>query len=167
MNHSEDQFPLDRDENAAELLFDETTTTVVAKHGPTSRAFAAVICGVLGGMLIPSALANGCLFYFPDERHSGTPWLFRWGEHWALRVFASWASAFGAGFIAGVVARQRGRIWAGVAALPSTLCWLAIAVIGWMQKVPFFEGRFEVETSIGNKLVASLLVFTIIPMPRW
>jgi len=27
-------------------------------------------------MLIPGALANGCLFYFPDERHAGTPWLF-------------------------------------------------------------------------------------------
>jgi hypothetical protein len=35
--------------------------------------------------------------------------------------------------------------------------------MGWMQKVPFVEGRFEVETSIGNKLAASLLVFTIIP----
>ncbi len=152
-----------RDENATEFLFDQPTTTVVAKHGPTARAFAAVICGVLAGMLIPGALANGCLFYFPEERHSGAPWLFFWGEHWAIRVLASWASAIGAGFIAGMVARQRGRIWAAVAALPSTFCWLAIALIGWMQKVPFVEGRFEVETSIGNKLAASLLVFTIIP----
>lgn len=164
MNPSEEQLPAERGENASELLFDEPTTTVVAKHGYTSRAFAAVICGVLAGMLIPGALASGCLFYFPDERHSSASWLFLWGEHWAIRVAASWASAIGAGFIAGMVARQRGRIWAGIAALPSTLCWLAIAVIGWMEKVPFFEGRFEVDISIGNKLAASLLAFTIIPL---
>jgi hypothetical protein len=115
-------------------------------------------------MLIPGALANGCLFYFPEERHAGAAWLFLWGEHWAIRVLASWISAIGAGFIAGMVARQRGQVWAGITALPSTLCWLAIAVIGWMQKVPFFPDRFQVETSIGNKLAASLLVLTIIPL---
>src|SRR5260221_11671004 len=97
---------------AAELLDDQPTTAGVAKHGRTSRAFAAVICGVLAGMLIPGALANGCLLYFPDETHSGTIWLFLWGEHWAIRVLASWASAISAGFIAGMVARQGGRIWA-------------------------------------------------------
>jgi hypothetical protein len=63
-------------ENATELLFDQPTTTIVANHGPTSRAFAAVICGVLAGMLIPSALANGCSFYFPEEKYVGTPWVF-------------------------------------------------------------------------------------------
>src|SRR6266496_2936994 len=142
---------------------DQPGTAEVAKHGSISRAFAGVICGVVAGMLIPGALASGCLFYFPEEKHADATWLFLWGEHWAIRVFASWVSAIGAGFVAGLVARQRGQIWAGVAALPSTLCWLAIAVIGWMQKVPFFEDRFQVETSIGNKLAASLLVLTVIP----
>ena len=165
MNSSEEQFPADRDESAAELPFDEPKTTVLAKHrGPISRAFGAVICGGGAGILISGALANGCLFYFPEERQAGTAWLFLWGEHWAIRVLASWISAIGSGFIAGMVARQRGRIWAGIAALPSTVCWLAIAVIAWTQKVPFFPDRFQVETSIGNKLAASLLVFTIIPI---
>ena len=115
-------------------------------------------------MLIPGALANGCSFYFPEERQSGNTWLFLWREHWAIRVLASWASASGAGFIAGMVARQRGKVWAGIAAVPSTLCWLAIALIGWTQWVPFAAGGYEVETSIGNKLAASLLVLTIIPI---
>jgi hypothetical protein len=121
MNPSDEQFPLDREEGSIELLSDKSTTTDGAKHGLTSRAFATIICGVVAGMLIPGALANGCLFYFPEGRHSGTSWLFLWGEHWAIRVLASWASAVGAGFIAGMIARQRGRIWAGIAALPSTL----------------------------------------------
>lgn len=163
MNQSEELFPLERDESNNVLLRAQPATTHVAKHGSTSRAFAAILCGVIAGLLIPGALANGCLSYFPEERRSGASWIFLWGEHWAIRVFASWASAVGAGFIAGVVARQRGRLWAGIAALPSTLCWLAIAVMGWMQRVPFLPDRFEVETSIGNKLAASLLVFTIIP----
>jgi hypothetical protein len=164
MQLSEEQFPVDRDEGRVELHNDQPTTVDVTKHGPVSRAFAAVICGVVAGMLISGALANGCMVYFSEERYSGAAWLFLWGEHWAIRVLASWASAIGAGFIAGMVARQRGQIWAGIAALPSTLCWLAIAAIGWMQKVPFFPDRFEVETSIGNKLAASLLVITIIPL---
>src|SRR6266704_1339635 len=49
---------------------DQPTTAEVAKHGSISRAFAGVICGVVAGMLIPGALANGCLFYFPEERHA-------------------------------------------------------------------------------------------------
>ena len=163
MNPVENQFPANPDEGVTELHGDQPTP-VDAKHGRISRAVAAVICGVVAGVLIPGGLANGCLFYFPEERNAGTAWRFLWGEHWAIRVLASWVSAIGAGFIAGMVARQRGQIWAGIAALPSTLCWLAIAVIGWMQKVPFFPDRFQVETSIGNKLAASLLVLTIIPL---
>src|SRR5438128_2201294 len=93
MKSLDEQFPVDHDEGATELLNDEPTKDKIARHGPTSRAFAAVICGVAAGMLIPGALASGCLFYFPEERNSGTPWLFLWGEHWAIRVLASWASA--------------------------------------------------------------------------
>lgn len=163
MDPSEEQSPAKGDENAPLFSSEQPTRKAVAKHGSTSRAFAAVICGIIAGILIPSALANGCLFYFPEERHAGATWSFLWGEHWAIRVLASWSSAIGAGFIAGIIARRRGKLWAGVAALPSTLCWLVIAVIGWTQKVPFWENRFDVEISIGNKLAASLLVLTIIP----
>lgn len=151
------------DATATKLLVDETTTTLVAKHRSASRAFAAVICGIIAGALIPSALASGCLFYFPDERQKAVGWIFLWGEHWAIRVAASWASAAGAGFITGIIARRRGRLLAAVAALPSTLCWLAIALIGWTQRVPFLESQVEVDMSIGNKLAASLLVLTVIP----
>jgi hypothetical protein len=164
MNPLEQDLPLEFDEARAELSGDEPAAAVVPRHGPGSRAVAAVVCGILAGMLISGALANGCSFYFPEERHAGTTWLFLWGEHWAIRVLASWASAYGAGFVAGIVARQRGKVWAGIAAVPSTVCWLAIALIGWTQKVPFFTGTYEVETSIGNKLAASLLVLTIIPI---
>jgi len=135
-----------------------------AKHGATSRVFAAVICGIIAGALIPSALASGCLFYFPDERQRAAAWIFLWGEHWAIRVVASCASAAGAGFITGIIARKRGRLLAAIAALPSTLCWLVIALIGWTGKVPFLENQFDVDISIGNKLAASLLILTIIPL---
>ena len=166
MNPLEQELPLDLERNkaGAELCGDESAVGVAPRHGPVSRAVAAVVCGIVVGMLVSGALANGCSFYFPEERRAGTTWLFLWGEHWAIRVLASWASAYGAGFIAGMVARQRGRGWAGIAAVPSTVCWLAIAFIGWTQKVPFFTGQYDVETSIGNKVAASLLVFTIIPI---
>src|SRR5689334_21845455 len=82
------------------------------KHGPISRAFAGIICGIIAGALIPSALASGCLFYFPDERQTASGWIFLWGEHWAIRAAASWLSAVGAGFITGIIARRRGRLLA-------------------------------------------------------
>lgn len=164
MGPLEQELPLEGSQTRPEPGNDESSDSAVPRHGPVSRAAAAVICGIVAGMFIPGAFANGCLFYFPEERQSGNVWLFLWGEHWAIRVLASWASAYGAGFIAGIVARQRGRVWAGIAAVPSTLCWLAIAVIGWTQWVPFFAGNYQVETSIGNKIAASLLVLTIIPI---
>src|SRR4029453_9115760 len=87
-----------------------------AKHGATARTFAGVICGMIAGALIPSALASGCLFYFPDDKQKAVAWIFLWGEPWAIRVVASWASAVGAGFITGIIARRRGRLLAAIAA---------------------------------------------------
>jgi hypothetical protein len=141
----------------------QSTAAGVVRHRPALRAFGAVVCGIIAGALIPSALAGGCSFFFPAERTEGDTWLFFWGEHWAMRVLASWASSYGAGFIAGMVARRRGMVWAGIAALPSTLCWLMMAVVGWIGWVPFVGKSYDVNISIGNKLAASLLVITIIP----
>ena len=163
MSPLEQKLPLGSGEAEPQFSDGQSAASVAARHGPASRAVAAVVCGVVAGILTPGALANGCSFYFPEERHSGSVWLFLWGEHWAIRVVASWASAYTAGFIAGLVVRQRGKLWAGIAAAPSTLCWLVIALIGWTQWVPFATWNYEVETSIGNKLAASLLVFTTIP----
>lgn len=163
MPPSEDQSSLNPELFAPRSDDLNSPTAYRAKHGATARAFAGVICGIIAGALIPSALASGCLSYFPEERQRAAGWIFLWGEHWAIRVVASWASAAGAGFITGIIARRRGRLLAAIAALPATLCWLVIALIGWTQKVPFLGNQFEVDFSIGNKLAASLLVFTIIP----
>ena len=100
--------PHGRDEDGTELPDDQPATSDLAKYGPFSRAFAAVICGVVAGMLIPGALANGCLFFFPEERLSGTPWLFLWGEHWAIMIrFPKVARA--ASPLPAVIARGKAR----------------------------------------------------------
>src|SRR5882762_9868789 len=106
------------------------------RYSPILRGFGAVVCGIIAGALIPGALQVGCSWHFPDERYSGTWGLFLWGEHWALRAVASWAAAGCAGFIAGAVARRQGAVLGAIAVIPSSLCWLAIALIGWKGRVP-------------------------------
>jgi hypothetical protein len=92
---------------------------------------------------------------------------FFWGEHWALRVVASWAAAIGAGYLAGLAARRRGRIIALISALPVTLCWLVMTIFVWRDQWFFFPKDTEIQVSIGNKLAASLLVLTILPFTAW
>lgn len=134
------------------------------RYGFLPRGLGALVCGVLAGVLIPGALQVGFSYAFPDERGLEAWTLLLWGEHWALRVIGSWAGTLGAAFLAGMVARRRGSLLASLAAVPSLLCWLVVAVVGWYGRLPFLNSAPEIHISIGNKLAASVLVLTTIPL---
>src|SRR3989442_4474991 len=120
------------------------------RYGLLTRGLGAVICGVVAGALIPGALQVGLSYAFPDEAGvSGWGILF-WGEHWALRVVGSWAATIGAAFLAGMVARRRGSAFAAVAAVPASLCWLGVAIVGWYGRLPLLNDSPDVNISIGN-----------------
>jgi len=137
------------------------------RYGPLLRGLGAVICGVIAGHLIPNSLQVGLLYGFPSERDSETWSMLLWGEHWALRVIGSWAATFGAAFVVGMVARQRGSGLAAVGAVPSSLWRLSLAVVGWYGRLPFLDNFSDIHISIGNKLAASVLVLTIIPIAAY
>ena len=137
------------------------------RYGLVTRGIGAITFGIIVGSLLPSAFQVGISYHFPDEKDAQTWGLLLWGEHWAIRVVASWAGTVVAGFIVGLVARHKGGILSVLAAIPTVICWLAIAVIGWTEQVPFLSETRAVDISVGNKLAASLLVLTTIPFAFW
>lgn len=144
------------------------------RHGMVARGISAVLCGILAGILIPNAMEVGFLYNFPQEKEQEMWGLFLWGEHWALRVTTGWASAIGAGFITGIVARKKAVILAGIAAMSTALCWLLIALIGWGAQIQSVTGSMlglvlfapvrDFDISLGNKLAATALLLTVIPL---
>ena len=137
------------------------------RYGLIARGTGAVIFGIIVGALLPAAFHVGISYHFPDEKEAQTWGLLLWAEHWAVRVVASSAGTVVAGFIVGLVARHKGGILSALAAVPTVIGWLAIAVIGWTEQVPFLSETRAVDISIGNKLAASLLVLTTIPFAFW
>ena len=143
---------------------------IAEQHSPFRRFLrgaAAVVLGVITGAFLSVALQVGLYFNFPEEQASHLWGTFFWGDHWALRVAASLAAAVGAGYVAGLVARSRGRMVAMLSVIPSTLCWLALGILGFAGRVHFFSEELDVHVSIGNKLAASLLVLAMLPCAAW
>jgi hypothetical protein len=150
----------------AEILVADAAQPV-PRHKVVWRTAGSVVLGVIVGLFLSAALQVGLLFHFPEDRVS-SPWgVFFWGQHWALRVAASWTATIGVGYVTGMVARQRGRTLAIIAVLPSFLCWLALAAVAWRGRFPFIAEALDVDISIGNKLAASVLVLTALPFAAW
>lgn len=90
---------------------------------------------------------------------------FWWNEHWALRVLASAAASFGAGFIAGTVSRRYGRLAGALATAPTAFMWAAVAYFWWFRQPGLADlDTLVIEASIGNKLAATLLALSTIPV---
>ena len=83
------------------------------------RKFFAIISGILAGGLLSSAISAGLKFRFPYEFASYDWGILIWGEHWFLRALVSLICVAWAGFMAGLVGRDKGRILAIFAVLPS------------------------------------------------
>lgn len=137
------------------------------RYSLMARGISAIFLGVIVGALLPAAFHVGISYHFPDEREAQTWGLLLWAEHWAVRVVASLVGTVIAGFLVGLVARQKGGILSAIAAIPTVLSWLAIAIFGWTEQVPFLMETRTVDISIGNKLAASLLVLVTIPAAYW
>lgn len=145
----------------------ETVQYDGGRYGLVTRGICAIFFGIIVGSLLPAAFHVGISYHFPDEKEAQTWGLLLWAEHWAVRVVASSVGTVIAGFLVGLVARRKGGILSAIAAIPTVICWLAIAIFGWTEQVPFFTETRTVDISIGNKLAASLLVLTTTPFAYW
>lgn len=123
------------------------------------RAFGAVLSGFLAGMMIPQSLQTGVQLWFPDEIATWN--VFFWGEHWIVRIIASWAAAIGAGVVAGAIARRRGAVVGALAAAPSSVAWLAMGVMSFGFRYQIGSETLYVEEPLGNQASTFILALTL------
>lgn len=127
----------------------------------------AVCLGFLSGLFVAAALEVGLRNHFLEEQ-SATPWgAFFWNEHWALRTAASCTATVVTGFMAGIVARKHGKVLAIIASSPVALSWVFMAICCWKGQVLFLREPVEIQVTIANKLVASFIAITILPLAGW
>jgi len=127
------------------------------------RKIFAIISGVLAGGLLSSAISAGVKFRFPEEFESLDWGVLIWGEHWFLRALVSLICTAWAGFVAGVIGREKGKILAIIAVLPGWILWACTEYIALTGHFPLFSVG-DVYVSIGNKLSMGFIIIAMFPV---
>jgi len=126
------------------------------------RKIFAVIAGLIVGALLSMAIGAGLQHRFPDEMRSAT-WGILWGEHWFLKALASLTSAACAGFVTGLIAREKGKTLAILAVLPSWVFWIIVEYAA-------LTGRFsplhidDIYVSLGNTISVGFIILAMFPV---
>lgn len=129
------------------------------------RKFFAIISGALAGWLLSMAIGAGLYQRFPDEFQSFSWGLF-YGEHWFLRALVSLISSSCAGFITGVIGREKGKFLAIVAVLPSWIIWIIAEFVALTGNIPLLNiGNFYV--SLGNKISMGFIILAMLPIAQY
>ncbi|MDD1778465.1 MAG: hypothetical protein LUQ65_09890 [Candidatus Helarchaeota archaeon] len=127
------------------------------------RKIFAVITGIIAGALLSMAIGAGLQHRFPDEFKSFSWGVFLWGDHWFLRALASMISSAWAGFITGLIGRERGKILAIVAVFPSWILWVIAEYAALTGHFPLFDID-DFYVSLGNKISMGLIILAIFPV---
>jgi len=127
------------------------------------RKIFAVITGIMVGSLLSMAIGGGLQRRFPDEFKSFSWGILLWGEHWFLRALASLLSSACAGFITGVIGREKGNFLAIIVVLPSWIIWVLFEYSALSGHFPLLNlGDFYV--SLGNKIFMGLIILAMLPV---
>jgi len=127
------------------------------------RKILAIMSGIIAGLLLSMAVGVGLQHRFPDEFKSSTWGALLWGEHWFLRCLVSLISSAWAGFIAGVVGRDKGKTLAVIAVLPSWIVWTITEYIAFGGHIPLFNAS-EFYVSLGNKISIGFIILAMFPV---
>lgn len=128
------------------------------------RKIFAIFCGIIAGLLFSMAITSGLQYRFPDDFKNQEWGIFFWGEHWFLRVLTSIISAAWAGFIAGLIGRDRGKILGIGTIFPSWVLWLIVAYTAYTGHVPFLAVDDPLYISLGNKIATAIVLLAIGPI---
>lgn len=126
------------------------------------RKIFAIIVGVIAGALLSMAIGAGLQHRFPDEFKSAT-WGVLWGEHWFLRALASMISSAWAGFLTGIIAREKGKLLAIIAVLPSWLLWIIFEYAALSGHFPILAIA-DIYVSLGNKISMGFIILAMFPV---
>ena len=123
------------------------------------RWTAAVISGAVAGVLLVNSMQVGVAFALGEDQREWD--VLKWGDHWMWRGIASVAATSAAAFIAGMIARRRGRLIGALSAVPSAIYWALIAYAGWVGHIPGTTAATDVP--LGYRIVAALLALSTVP----
>jgi hypothetical protein len=133
-----------------------------AKSGRYSlgvRAVAGVVVGVLASILIITSIQVGAGIAFHEDTRDWSPLM--WGQHWAWRAAWGLVATYFAGFLGGLVSRDRGTLVGVLGALPSAAFWALVAYSGWTGHFP---NGGAVDIPIGYRLAATLVALATLPL---
>ena len=131
------------------------------RHPGMPRYAGATVIGVVAGFLILNSLQVGVNWATGDSNFADWNTL-RWGDHWVWRGMASTVATVAAGFLAGMVARNRGVRVAISCTVPTVCYWALMAWIGWTGQIPV--SGVESYLPLGYRIVATILAFVSLPL---
>jgi len=141
----------------------QTTSPHGDRYAGLLRLSGGAACGLAAGILLIGSIQVGVGYAVEGHNPSEGDWnLLLWGNHWMWRGIWSLATTAVAGFIAGMVARRRGRRVAIISALPFAAYWVYVAYAGWIDRVPF--GTVAIDVPLGYRIVATILAFLTLPL---
>ena len=136
------------------------------------RLIGAVVCGLLAGPLLTVPMRAGFSIHFCDDAVQA-PWgLFFWGDHWVWRMVTSIAAAGGAAALAGLVAREHGRIVGALVVLPYAFLWALVAYLAWSDLAGYYDWQaslifgdsIDAVYSKGSRVAAIILALILMPI---
>jgi hypothetical protein len=132
------------------------------------RKFFAIISGATAGALLSTAISNGLWSIFPDVFLPFNIFLYYLGyvtldEHWFLRALVSIISSCWAGFIAGLIGRNKGSVLSIIAVLPAWITWLITGYIAITGYNPFLNMNDIIHISLGNKISITFIILAMFP----
>ena len=98
------------------------------------RLTAAVLSGAVAGVLLVNSMQVGVAFGLSEDQREWD--ILKWGDHWMWRGAATMAATTAAAFIAGMIARRRGRLIGALSAVPVRWYWALVAYAGWIGHIP-------------------------------
>lgn len=129
----------------------------LAPQNNSLRIIGAILCGIIAGILLISAIDRGAYLYFGEKEKEWNS--FTW-DNWFLRTLASIiASSWGA-FIAGLISRTKGKFVGVLGSLPSFVFWLFYFYGQLNGEINIGIGVIEIETNTLSKIMAIVLAIT-------
>ncbi len=131
-----------------------------ARYHLAVRAVAGVVVGVLASFLIINSMQVGAAFAF--HVNAGNDWgALIWGEHWAWRAVWGLVATCFAGFLGGLVSRNRGTLVGVLGAIPSAAFWALVVYFGWLGHFPSGDA---IDIPIGYRLAGVFVGLATLPL---
>lgn len=128
----------------------------LAPQNNSLRIFGAILCGIIAGILLISAIDRGAYLYFVEKDKEWNS--FSW-DNWFIRTLASIIASCWGAFIAGLISRTKGKLVGVLSAITSLAFWLFYFYGQLNGEINIGIGVIEIESNTVSKIMAIVLAF--------